>query len=212
MTAAHPPTWPNSRVLAGWWPTLERFQPRSLWLCHLLLHRVEAPVAVARPGPPSQLEHLLLEAVADGAAEHELARRLHLDAQLLRRLLTELESACLAHPDAAGAWSLSGEGKQALAGERPPQTQHERRTFWFAEGPPSHPGTRFLPLDPPPTTPLPNATDWHFDAETLRACVRQPAAWKQAHGFPEDVRTVACVSGKAAGEDWRRVTLDRPEQ
>src|SRR3954462_6286099 len=117
MTAAPPPTWPNSRVLAGWWPTLERFQPRSLWLCHLLLHRVEAPVAVARPGPHSQLERLLLEALAAGAAEPGLAPRLHLDAQVLRRLLAELESACLAHPDKAGAWSLSDEGKKALAGE-----------------------------------------------------------------------------------------------
>src|SRR5207302_1074454 len=64
MTAAPPPTWPSSRVLTGWWPHLDRLRPRSLWLYHLLLHRIEAPVAVAPPAAPERLARLLLDLLA----------------------------------------------------------------------------------------------------------------------------------------------------
>src|SRR5436309_2687377 len=101
MTAAHPPTWPSSRVLAGWWPQLDRFRPRSLWLSHLLLPRVEAPVAVARPAAQERLDRLLLEALSGPlllpgeATAAGLAALLRLDAQVLRRLLAGLERAGL---------------------------------------------------------------------------------------------------------------------
>src|SRR5262249_39792577 len=97
MTGAPPPSWPTSRVLARWRPHLERFRPRSLWLSHLLLHRVEAPVA-SRPAGHGRLTGVLLGALAAApeAPLGRLAGSLHLDPQLLGRLLAELEAAGLA--------------------------------------------------------------------------------------------------------------------
>src|SRR2546425_9256402 len=109
MTAAPPSTWPSSRVLAGWWPHLDRLRPRSLWLYHLLLHRVEAPVAVAPPAAQERLAHLILDLLAALAPSPgpttttRLAARLHLDPQLLWRLLDDLEKTGL---------TQSGSGEQ----------------------------------------------------------------------------------------------------
>src|SRR5438874_7881906 len=159
MTAAHPPTWPPGRALAGWWPQLDRFRPRSLWLYHLLLHRVEAPVAVARPAAQERLDRLLLEALSSSAfspgeaTAAGLAALLRLDAQVLRRLLADLGRAGLVQAGAgpAGAgWGLTPAGRQALQEGSAVETPPERRTFYFAEGPPPQEGPRFLPLDRPP--------------------------------------------------------------
>src|SRR5438270_11168066 len=100
MTAAPSPTWPSSRVLAGWWPQLDRLRPRSLWLYHLLLHRLEAPVAVAPPAAQDRLTRLLLDLLASSssassATTTRLAARLHLDPPVLGRLLVGLEEAGL---------------------------------------------------------------------------------------------------------------------
>src|SRR5262249_21611893 len=73
MSGPPPPSWPTSRVLAGWRPHLERFRPRSLWLYHLLLHRVEVPVAIARPAGHGRLTGVLLGALA-AAPEAPLGR------------------------------------------------------------------------------------------------------------------------------------------
>src|SRR5438034_1326288 len=120
MTAAPPPTWPSSRVLAGWWPSLDRLRPRSLWLYHLLLHRVEAPVAVAPPAAQERLARLLLDLLAAPASSPgratttRLAAQLHLDPQLLWRLLVELEKTGLVR-------SGSGEQGWAPTADRPEQ-------------------------------------------------------------------------------------------
>ena len=197
MTAAQPLTWPSSRILAGWWSHLDRFRPRGLWLGQLLLHRVEAPVVVVRPPSLDPLGRFLLEALAAaaGSSAVQLSHRLHLDAQLIGRLLTELEAAGLAHD--GGAWSPTEAGRAVLAGHN----EHvvcERRTFYFAEGSPSHPGTRFLPLDRPPTSAWNETVDWRFDVGLLRACAGQSAEWKERHGFPADVRPGLRTGGDLA--------------
>jgi hypothetical protein len=207
MTAAQPPTWPPGRTLAGWWPHLGRFCPRALWLSHLYLHRIEAPVGVCRPPPLDGVTRLLLEALAragDNMSPGRLLGVLRLDAQLLGRLLAELSAAGLARSN--DAWSVTEAGRQALAGRYEPVVR-ERRTFYFAEGPPAHRGVRFLPLDRPPTSPSPQGADWHFDAGLLRACVEQSAEWKQRHGFPAEVR-----AAPEPAEAWQQVIIDRPEQ
>lgn len=207
MTAAQPPTWPSSRVLAGWWPHLDRFHPRGLWLGQLLLHRVEAPVVVSRPLSLDRLSRFLLEALVApaGMSAAQLALCLRLDAQFVGRLLAEVEAAGLAHN--GGAWSLTEAGRAVLAG-RHEHVVSERRTFYFAEGPPSHPGTRFLPLDRPPTSSWNETVDWRFDVSLLRDCAGQPAEWKARHGFPADVRAVATEPAEA----WQQVIVDRAEQ
>lgn len=201
MTAAQPPTWPTGRTLAGWWPHLDRFRPRCLWLSHLLLHHIEAPVGVCRPPALDAVARLTLEALAGGRP----LGALHLDPQILGRLLAELSAAGLVRSN--DAWTATEAGRQALAGRHELVTR-ERRTFYFAEGTPAHPGLRFLPLDQPPAAASPGAIDRHFDVGLLRACAEQPAEWKQRHGFPGDV----CAAPDEHGEAWQQVIIDRPEQ
>ena len=212
MTAAQPPTWPTGRTLAGWWPHLDRFRPRCLWLSRLLLHRIEAPVGVRRPVPLNGLTRLVLEALAGhSSANHgsgsvaRLLATLHLDAQILGRLLAELSTAGLARSN--DVWTVTEAGRQALAGRYEPVVR-ERRTFYFAEGSPAHPGLRFLPLERPPAAPCPSTPDWHFDVGLLRACAEQPVEWKQRHGFPIDV----CALPAEPVEGWQQVIIDRAEQ
>src|SRR5215510_9213041 len=122
MTAAHPPTWPTSRVLAGWWPHLDRLRPRSLWLYHLLLHRIEAPVLIALPAEQERLARLLLEVLASPssagpATTARLAARLLFDPQLLRRFLADLETGGLVRATSGEqGWSLTSAGEQVVAG------------------------------------------------------------------------------------------------
>jgi hypothetical protein len=142
-------------------------------------------------------------------AEKPLAQRLHLDAQVLGRLLGDLEAAGLVtRSGGAGSWAVSAAGQEVLSGRREPHAPDQRRIFYFAEGPDTHPGLRFLPLDRPPTSPWPETEGWHFDVGLLQATVEQSAEWKDRHGFPADV----CGCGEPAADDWRQVILDRPEQ
>src|SRR5438477_8957071 len=110
MTAVPSLSWPGSRVLAGWWPSVGRWHPRSLWLCHLLLHRVEAPVSVSRSPSLERLNRLLLEALAvSGQQPSALADQLGLDVPFLTRLLADLEAANLAR-HTGDVWSPTEHG------------------------------------------------------------------------------------------------------
>src|SRR5262245_10387263 len=91
MSAAPSLTWPGSRHLAGWWPLLGRWQPRSVWLHQLLLHRIEALVSVSRGPSQDRLNLLLLEVLAH--SPQGLPSGLGLEPALVARLLTELEAA-----------------------------------------------------------------------------------------------------------------------
>jgi hypothetical protein len=254
MSAVHPPTWPNGRAVAGWWPQLDRFfshpvpaaspppqgpaedswalirggpsggyplRPRSLWLYHLLLHHVEALVGVFCPEPEQRLSRLLLEALVSPAfalrcqpATTALARHLHMDPQFLHRLLSDLANAGLARARGEGVWELTEAGQKALARDDAGLSLRERRGFFFSEGPETHPGPRFLPLEDPATWPLPEPEDWQFDVGLLRDCVRQPTEWKQRQGFPLGVEEVVTGAGadQPGTEPWRQVVVDRPEQ
>lgn len=209
MTAAPSLSWPGSRVLAGWWPTLGRWRPRSLWLHHLLLHRVEALVSVSRSPPLERLNRLLLEALALSPRQPAaLADLLGLDVPFLTRLLAELEAAGLARADAGGEWAPTDPGRQLLAGPTDACTVQERRTFWFAAGDRLHPEPRFLALDHPVVShgPEPGGA---FDVRVLHECLARPGEWKQQHGFPADVRGLVEAPAQPG---WQHIVLVRPEQ
>jgi hypothetical protein len=189
-------------------------RPRSLWLYHLLLHRLEAPVGVAPPAAQERLTRLLLDLLASSstaslATTTRLAARLHLDPQLLERFLVDLEKTGLLQ-SARGepGWVPTTEAQQFLAGERPLRPVRERRTLYFAESPRSEAPPRFIPLDRPSTSGLSAVKDWHFDASVLRGDAEQSAEWKRRHGFPIDVVGLA----SPADEAWEQVVIDRPEQ
>lgn len=201
-TARGGESWPGGRILAGWWPALARWQPRSLWLQHLLLHRVEALVNVSRGPVLERLNRLLLETLAANTLD-----RLGLEPGLVAQLLVELESARLVQRTPGSPWQLTPTGRAALGEPRAVCTTPERRVFYFTEGQTQHPGVRFLPLEAAPTQPWPDVEKWSFDIRLLNDCVAQAPEWKQRQCFPVEVTGLAGTPG-----DWRGVIVDRPEQ
>jgi len=138
-----------------------------------------------------------------------LAARLHLDPQLLWRLLVDLEKTGLVRSGSGEqGWTPTAEGQQVIAGEMPLPSLRERRTFYFAEPLPSGAAPHFISLDRPSTSGWRAAEDWRFDVGVLRDCVEKSPEWKRRHGFPVEVVGL----GNPAGEAWEQVVIDRPEQ
>jgi hypothetical protein len=207
MTAAPSLSWPAGRTLAGWWPSLTRWQPRALWLSHLILHRIEAAVHAARPSPAAQMYRFLLEALAKESTPAErLAARLGIDAPLLASMLRELQTAALVFADDSG-WRVTPAGSHVLASGIEVAPGLTRRTFFFAEGETPGDQLTFLPLDLTHAQPWSGFQTWNFDLSALRRCVDAPDEWKQLRGFPEDVLALPV----AEGGDWQRVIVDHPE-
>jgi hypothetical protein len=216
MTAAPALAFPGGRTLAGWWKQLAAFRPRALWVGHLLLHRVEALVTVHKPVRVDALPLFVLRAAAAGASVEELDERLHLGRPLVRQVLHQLKSENLLNPDLAGCCSLTPLGRQALEQGHYPRTSRERRSFSFVQSERPGQAPQFLNLlNHPGVVPWQAVESWRFDVGRLTACVRQPPAWKQRHGFPLDVEAVLTAdTPEAAGAipPWQRVILDRPER
>jgi hypothetical protein len=221
MTPAATLPWPGGRTLAGWWPHLAPRQPRALWVAHLLLHRVEAGVARAHARRADAFTRHVLQAVAAGATVEQIDARLGLGPQLLRRLLHGLDVQRLARPDAAGGWSLTALGMEALRHGSYAAPDYERRIFHFRDrGLPDEP-PHFLNLAAHAGDDWPAGQGWTFDPAHLRACVARPAEWKRRHGFPGDVEAVLGPEPEPARPDlngavasvpeWQRVVLDQPE-
>jgi hypothetical protein len=216
MTAAPALVFPGGRTLAGWWKQLVSYAPRALWVGHLLLHRVEALVAVHKPFRVDPLPGFVLRAVSAGASLEELDDRLHLGRPLIRQILQQLESEKLLERAAAVRWSLTSLGRQALEHGQYPRGSHERRSFSFVESEQPGQEPRFLHLlNHPSLSPWPAAEGWRFDVGLLTACLRQTPAWKQQHNFPLEVDAVLTAADtgdpSATIPPWQRVILDRPE-
>src|SRR5437660_2081830 len=100
MTAAATRTFPVPRTYQSWLRELAAVHPRRLWFSHLLVHRVEALVAVVRPHRldpfPLALLRRLFVSVSATAAISSL-ERLHFDRQFAVPLLRELAAADLLH-------------------------------------------------------------------------------------------------------------------
>src|SRR5438067_13627227 len=116
MTAVAPLLFPGSRVVAGWWKHLTALQPRRLWVGHLLLHRVEALVALKTT---AQLEPWLLLvlkalALAPEQSREQVNQRLHLGVPMVSQVLRHLEAEQLVHLVPGDFWSLTPLGHQCL--------------------------------------------------------------------------------------------------
>ena len=206
MTAAAPRTFPAPRTYHNWLRELSPSRPRRLWFSHLLVHRVEALVAVARPCRLEPLPLALLRRLfASGPSAPAAAPDpRHFDRQFAARLLRELADAGLLRR-AADAWLLSDAGCQALHDGTHTARTRERRTFYFAETPGQPP--LFLPLTQT-AGPAPDVPElWAFNLSVLAQAIRQPPDWKRRVSFPADVEAV--VDEDAEG--WRRVIFDRAE-
>src|SRR5262245_39312467 len=145
MTAAAPRTFPAPRTYHNWLRELAPLHPRRLWFSHLLVHRVEALVAVARrqrldPLPLALLRRLFASGPSASAGALD---RLHFDRQFAAPLLRELADAGLVRRE-RDAWELTDAGSAARRDGAYTARARERRAFHFADAPGEAP--RFLPL------------------------------------------------------------------
>ncbi len=228
MTSASSLAFPGSRTLASWWRQLAPFEPQTLCVGYVFLHRVEAQAAWLEPELLDALYLHVLEALTleqtPGLASNDFFGRLHqrlnLEVPVLRRLtraLTEWQLLEPAAPDRAEALALTDKGRQALASRFVWKEHWKRGVFPFVERfDPS--GQRVaLPhflkiLDAPSSL-------WHveekaaFDVAWLYSCPGQPVDWKKTYGFPLEVVGFA-DSRPAAGQAvaWERVVVDRAER
>ncbi|HZU36852.1 MAG TPA: hypothetical protein VFA18_13115 [Gemmataceae bacterium] len=212
MTAAATLTFPSGRTLTSWWRQLASHHPRRWWVGHLLFHRVEALIRLARPLPPFAV--LVLRALALWPEAGDLDQRLSLDAQLLHRILQDLTQRGLAQAAGPMRWTLTDLGRQTLQAEVAVEHHDERRLFHFLNR-----GERapcFVNLGDHAGQTCAAGDEWRFDPAALVACTQQSAAWKRQHGFPWDIEAILLPtpsgSNDPAGADWQRVIVDQPER
>jgi hypothetical protein len=218
MNAAPAPTFPGSRVLAGWWRQLTPYGPAEVWVGHLALHHVEALVELTRPCRPDPFALLVLNAVRleharaapAGPFLRRLDERLHLGPALLRQALKALEAEGLAAENCGGDWALTPLGEEAVARGEYPRRSRERRSFHFVHPRAGGPGAapHFLNLNSHSDAPTPVNEPWEFDPAALRASLTRAPEWKARYGFPAEVSAV--VSSAAAA--WDEVIVDRTER
>lgn len=217
MTGVAPLVFPSGRTLAGWWRQLASWQPRAIWVGHLLLHQVEALVGLTRSCRPDPFTLLTLKALASGPTLAALEKRLHLERALVRQLLRQLEADRLAEAVPSDQWTLTPLGRQALDEGSYLGIGYQRRVFYFVESEESGQAPSYLHLAQPLCDPWPAAANWGFDVGLLEASIHRSTEWKQAHGFPQEVHSVLGIEatspgGPAQAESWQRVILDRPER
>jgi hypothetical protein len=214
MTGPSPLAFPSSRTLAGWWRQLTPWQPRALWVGHLLFHRVEALVERTERCRPDPLDLLLLKALVHfpGETVERIDERLHVG-PLLQRLLHALVQQGLAEQAQVG-WMPTALGRHAIEAGEYPRPIQERRSFRFSARELSGSQPQFIHLrDGTMTIPWQPGAEWTFDVHLLQACIDQSGEWKERHGFPLDVERILIAAAPAATvSSWQQVVLDRPER
>jgi hypothetical protein len=214
MTGPAPLAFPGSRTLAGWWRQLTPWQPRALWVGHLLLHHVEALARLTQLASPDPLHRLVLKALAltPGETLEQLDARLHLGRPLLGQVLRALQTEALA--EAASGWSPTPLGRRALENGAYPRPVHQRRTFAFVEGERSDQPAQYLQVDSTDCLPWSAGEEWRFEVQRLHDCVARPDGWKKRRHFPLDVQQVEVEPAPTAAgpAEWQCVVLDRPER
>jgi len=244
MTAAALP-FPNNLSLAGWCRQLLARSPSGLWVGTVLVRRIEVLAKVTRTRPVEPLLRWILAALdlertspshpdrlssasRPGPAVQlaDLESSLGLDPTLLRPLVGSLERdgqvVASNRDDATSAWALTLLGATTLAQGELCQTVYERRSFSFLErsAPPRR--ARFTSLlgedcVTPLASPSIACEPAPFDPSVLDTCIEESPAWKQRHGFPQDVVAIVPLEGSDSGplpapEFWQRVPVDRSGQ
>jgi hypothetical protein len=219
MTAASPLGFPGGRILATWWKQLAAWQPRSFWVAHLFLHRLEALSRIRKAWAVEPLLAFVLRALHLGPSltPEALDGRLHLGVQAVRRLLSHLQAEGLAESGPDGSWQLTAAGRGAQEQGRYPKAGEERRQFLFLECEAEAGSTRYLPADLTPGAAGANAASAPpFDLRVLRSCLEQSPEWKERHGFPLDVEEIHFLDPEGETSNgiapWQRVIVDRPER
>jgi hypothetical protein len=201
MTPVAPPLFPGSRTVAAWWRELSTRNPRRWWLCHLLLHRVEALVETS---VRISLDALTLGVLRSLAAGQPPAG---LDAGLFSRLIRELTTAGLlsANPDCPRPTEA---GERALDKGFFTSPTRRRWTFCFIDNRELRRDPHFVPLTVSGVPVIP-PDDWEFNIDHLRSAAGQTEQWKKSFGFPNDCTRILLPASQ--DPDWQSVVLDRAE-
>jgi hypothetical protein len=204
MTAASPRTFPVSRAYQTWLRDLAPVQPRRLWFCHLLVHRVEALVSVTQSYRLDPFLFALLRGLFTAGNQVTSLDRLALDGQLAGPLVRELVAAGLVHAE-KDDWTLTNSGHAALASGSYSRHSDERRVFFFVDNAEAAP--QYIPLRQT-AGPLADAgNSWRFAPTILSDCFQRDAKWKKRVGFPPEVESFAAETPAS----WRQVLFDRAE-
>lgn len=201
---------PPGRVLAAWWHQLDCHAPRRLWFADLIIRRLDVAVRQSRRAAIDSLHRLLLSAVgtATPATPAQLSKRLGLNDNLLRLMMSELIALDLIRVDPGGAWIATEAGIRAAAQGQISIPEYERQVFHLLAD--TH---AYLPLRAEGSPVV--LDDDALDAlESLRASVARPLTWKQARGFPEEVDAILGPDSPSfpAIPAWKQVPLERGER
>ncbi len=214
MTVAGTWPFPPGRAIAGWWRDLGPRQPLSLWISHLLLHRIEALCRVAHINRLDSLQLTLLRllAPANGVGLSALDS-LCVDRQWLGRWLDALVIRGLLVHQERGL-ELTEAARSALQSGTYTEPRRERRALYFVDQRETNQPAHYLHLGRPAAPVALQKGDLTFEFDWLKACLQRPQEWKRIHQFPLDVEAfLAFASSEIPAEQaWRAVVLDRPEQ
>jgi hypothetical protein len=207
MTAAAPRTFPVPRTYQTWLRDLTPVHPRRLWFSHLLVHRIEALVTVARSYQLESLSQALLRRLFTSSAVTARVASLedlHFDRQFAVPLLREFAAVGLLRA-ADDGWTLTDAGQQALQNGGYTRRAEERRVFYFVDNPGATP--QYVPLTQTAGPVADIGDSWQFAPAVLHECLQRLPQWKQHVGFPVEVEAVVVEPRDA----WRQVILDRAE-
>lgn len=220
MSAASAPSWPNSRVLLGWWRELAGRRPQQLYVGRLLFHRVEALVRLSRSYPLDSWQRALLQLVhARLPCDRELINSfndLQIDISFLRQLIRQLTDTGLLRQNGSGLWQMTPAGRHALQTGTATIAAQERRVFAFVDHSSLGRVPHFLPLRRSlpslPAVPSAVAANGTFEVACLENCIRQTVEWKARYRFPQEVEALLPPSPEAsAATNQLRVILDTVE-
>lgn len=216
MTVATAPVFPSSRVLAGWWKDLAAWEPERLWVGHLLLHRLEAQVDVAKASPLDPVSGFVLETLAlqSESSLEALASTLLLPRPFLQRMLEQLNQCSLIRRgEPPQTWRVTEHGTDAMHQGSFVKTQRERRIFHFLQSDqPGNPACFLSVRFAPPFPAAPDHTQaWREVLSALHDCTRQPDTWKEQHQFPLEVREVHFGEDETLPieEAWQQIAVDQ---
>lgn len=206
---------PSGRAVAGWWRQLRPYEPRSLWIGHLLLHRVEASVEVCRDDPigPCDAALLMLLKTRGPAPVAELAERLFIDTPLARRQLGALRSRAWVAFAQDDRCELTASGRVVCETRSYRSRDRERRAFYFLEPDRLLSAPAFLALESDRGAAWAGGPEWRFDPRELEACVQRSPDWKKRHGFPTDVVAIEGSGGIPSDPPvaiWQDVIIHQP--
>ncbi len=204
-------SFPGSREIAGLWQQLVSLQPRTLWVGHLLLHHLDAPVVSRQNRHLDPLDNAALQALhlAGPMTLHDLDHVLGLGRSLLSRLLDDLSARGLLIRAAEGRWRPTAAGEAASRSDTGEHEAVHRQALHFVDR-----GANFAPhylaLNHAPCLTRGAAEAPEFPIAALHALFAQAPEWKARYQVPSDwVRVLPFeASLQGSGED---VVLHRAE-